>query len=112
METKLLISYLRKKPVVNYVINEKLDGLSVTKQVQKGAKKGVVVAIGAGILGWSMCDDWDEYNNKKGLLIATRRAEASAKMTPEERIAFYEKVPQSLTETFLTMKDRSVTYFK
>lgn len=112
METKLLISYLRKKPVVNYLINEKLDGLSVTKQVQKGAKKGVVVAIAAGVLGWSMCDDWDEYDNKKGLLIATKRAEAASKMTPEERSKFYEKVPQSLTETFLIMEDRSMTYFK
>ncbi len=52
MENKLFIRYLR----------------------EEGVPFGVVVAIGPGELGWSMCSKKDQWNRKRGLIIAEGRA--------------------------------------
>ena len=86
---------------------------------EKGKKKGVLVAIGPGIIGWSLCNTGSEYYWEKdvfdkelGLHIALSRAEAVSKMPVNERIEYYENVPSSMQEKFAEMVDRSYKYFQ
>lgn len=82
------------------------------KRTKDGTPKGVVVAIGAGKLGWSLCKSPDVFNKKKGLSIALDRAVKASQMILFDRLAFYEKCPFTLEEEFFKMKSRSFQYFK
>ena len=86
---------------------------------EKGKKKGVLVAIGSGIIGWSLCNTGSEYYWEKdvfdkelGLHIALSRAEAVSKMSAVERAEYYDTVPSSIQEKFAEMVDRSYKYFQ
>ena len=86
---------------------------------EKGKKKGVLVAIGPGIVGWSLCNTnagyyWekDVFDKKLGLHIALSRAETVSKMSGTEKIEYYENVPSSMQEKFAEMVDRSYKYFQ
>lgn len=80
-----------------------------------GNLKGVVVATGKGILGWSMCNPKDIFNKEKGLDIAYRRAEKAERLdasNPIKLLAFYDRVPRTLSDLFEKIYDRSIKYFK
>ena len=77
------------------------------------------MAIGPGIIGWSLCNTgsgyyWekDVFDKELGLHIALSRAEAVSKMPVNERIEYYENVPSSMQEKFAEMVDRSYKYFQ
>ena len=83
---------------------------------KKGKKKGVLVAIGPGIVGWSKCNDaWysnDIFDKKLGIHIALSRAAALPKMTLVEKSEYYDSVPRSLQNDFAKMVERSFRYFQ
>lgn len=77
--------------------------------------KGVVVAIGAGIIGWSLCDNKDIFKKDKAIDIALRRALAAKAKLEEGSSNFwncYDKIPQSLFEILEKIEERSDKYFK
>lgn len=78
----------------------------------KRQPKGVVVAIGAGIVGWSLCSKHDTYNREHGLMIAHRRAVKARVLTTKELIEYYEKSPDSIKELIGIVGERSFVYFK
>lgn len=75
---------------------------------RNGNRKGCVVAIGAGVVGWSLCNfkAGDKFNKEDALKTAIGRAVLS----PVEDIR---EVPHLLRDTVSYFKDkRSVRYFK
>jgi len=73
-----------------------------------GNRKGCVVAIGAGVVGWSLCNfkAGDKFNKEDALKNAIGRAV----LQPVDDIR---KVPNLLRDTVAYFKDvRSVRYFK
>lgn len=109
---KVLVQYLRKKDKFIPVLNKKLDGPDVKINFIKGEKQGVVVAIGNGIIGWSMCDPADVFSKTKGIHIALERANYASTLSVDELTEFYSKVPQSLEVIAIEMLQRSFSYFK
>ena len=89
----------------------------------KGQKKGVVVALGAGILGWSLCNtsegyipgkgyhSGDVFDKEKGLSLALTRANIAATLNPVNRESFYDKVPQTILDLFEQVEFRAEKYF-
>lgn len=125
---KVLVSYYRNPDkfgakLITYQSMD-TDGSPITipqavLTYKKGEKKGVLVAIGPGIIGWSLCNNnaefyWkrDVFDKELGLHIALSRAEAVSKMSVNERIEYYENVPSSMQEKFAEMADRSYKYFQ
>ena len=78
----------------------------------KRVPKGVIVAIGPGIVGWSLCNKKDTFVRAKGLNIALRRAASIQFATEESKDIFYEKCPETLEESVRKMINRSLIYFK
>ena len=131
-KNKVLISYYRKNDkfdakVVYNVTDESGDTYRIPKAVlnyTRGEIKGIVVAIGPGILGWSLCrtgssydpifreiHSGDKFDKKIGLHIALERARIAQSLSHTDRVNFYEKLPSSLEKDFAKMMDRSYTYF-
>lgn len=125
----VLVSYFSKPDKLVAKINMKkdVDGNPVPVpclEVKKGEKKGVLVAIGPGIIGWSKCNTSEGYNaygeyhyaddfdRARGLDIALGRAQRAALLDPTEREMFYSKVPHSMEEAFEEIKGRSYAYFQ
>lgn len=113
----VLVSYVRKPDTLIAKVDfHKLFGPNAVLEVQKGAKKGVIVAIGPDILGWSLCNSSpsgsDVFNKSKGIDIALRRAIYAEKLSFLEREEFYDKVPLSMEKEFATMRERSEKYFQ
>lgn len=125
---KVLVSYYRKpdkydaKLITYQSMNPDGSRITIPQAVltyKKGEKKGVLVAIGPGIIGWSLCNTnagyyWekDVFDKELGLHIALSRAEAVSKMSITEKIEYYENVPSSIQEKFTEMVDRSYKYFQ
>ena len=125
---KVLVSYYRKpdkydaKLITYQSMNPDGSQITIPQAVltyKKGEKKGVLVAIGPGIIGWSLCNTnagyyWekDVFDKELGLHIALSRAEAVSKMSITEKIEYYENVPSSIQEKFTEMVDRSYKYFQ
>ena len=84
------------------------------KRDLKGNYKGVVVAIGPDIIGWSLCNPKDTFEKRVGLSLALGRAIKAALMplTDTKRLAFYETCPFTLNDIFDRMTVRSVAYFQ
>ena len=94
---------------------------------EKGKKKGVLVAIGPGIIGWSLCNTkehdleiipgveitvpGDVFDKEKGLSIALMRADIASTLSSKERKSFYQKVPFTLSNLFESVDERSERYF-
>lgn len=79
----------------------------------KNVLRGVVVAVDREAVGWSLCHDNDEFSKKKGINMAIGRARRSQTLEKPEKIeAFYNSIPQSLTELYNKMTERSIRYFK
>lgn len=97
----------------------------------KGNPQGVVVAIGPGILGWSLCSKLDFFTKKQAINIALNRAVKARNLsdlqkeyettdedgdiieyTSSERGEFYLTVPDSLIPTWNKIMQRSYIYYK
>lgn len=78
----------------------------------KRVPKGIVVAIGPGILGWALCNKKDTFNKAQGLHIALNRALSVKFATDEERIAYYQKCPFTLQPLLEKIGNRSLIYYK
>jgi hypothetical protein len=110
---KVLVSYLYEPDQLQAVIEYgKWEPRAVLETV-KGKRKGVVVAVGSGILGWSLCctSKGDVFDKGKALNIALQRADLASAMDHSERLNFYEKVPFSIIDLFEEMELRSEKYF-
>lgn len=73
------------------------------KRRKNGHPMGVVVAIDANKIGWSMCHKDDKWDREKALHIATSRAISSTSLT---------KVPHTMRELVNKMTEKSKIYFK
>lgn len=127
-----LVTYHRKptKYTSKVVYNEMKDenGFSYTVPTAvidrvRGEKKGVLVAIGPGIVGWSMCkeptryfsdlyDDGDKFDKAIGMHIAFSRAIKAKELSTYDREMLYDNVPTTLQPAFAEMVDRSFKYFQ
>jgi hypothetical protein len=74
--------------------------------------QGVVIAIDANNVGWSLCNKRDKFNKEKGLFIALNRAIKSSYTSEDEVLNLSEKVPRTLRPLYLKMRRRSQLYFK
>lgn len=119
---KVLISYLKDDDKLKAVIDRTGEEPVAKIVTVNGRRRGVVVAIGANILGWSLCSSkrtWvigvgyvvDTFDPEKGLGIALARADFASTLHQAERELYYEKVPFSLKELLMDMKVRSEKYF-
>lgn len=127
----VLVSYLNEPDQlvakVDYLKLVDPQGNPVARAVLetiKGERRGVVVAIGPGIVGWSLCHvkaGWgrdgrwheaDKFNKAKGLDLALQRAKISATLDLVGKTSFYQKVPFSIQKEFDKMVERSFHYFQ
>ena len=112
----------------------KTEGYEIVPKAQRvRIPKGLVVAIGPGIVGWSMCNDsekiitiedpedkdsviieslkGDSFNKELGIHIALNRANYAATIGAAQREIYYENVPQTLRKLFNKMMEKSYTKF-
>ena len=115
---KVLLAYLKEEDTVKAVVSHKMDGPTAELVTIKGGKRGVVVAIAPGIIGWSLCntkDTWfnkaDVFNKKVGISMALKRAQIAQGLSSEGRASFYQKIPFSIAELAESMHARSFQYF-
>jgi hypothetical protein len=107
---KVLIEYKRKKDKVIPYLQKTPLGVIPSYYIRKGDIYGMVVAIGPGIIGWSLCDKKDTFNKELGLDLALRRARIASNLSFRGRNSLYSKVPFTLNEIFLNMEVRSEKY--
>jgi len=89
---------------------------------KKGNPRGVVVSIGPGVVGWSLCSKLDVFTKDQAKNIAFHRAIKAGTLNPDEtgfdkhfiskRDEFYLGVPDTLIEKFNKIYERSYLYFK
>ncbi len=86
---------------------------------KKGNPRGVVVAIGPGIIGWSLCSKLDVFTKEQAKNIAFHRAlkastldNSANSITINDRDHFYMGVPDTLFEKFDKINERSYIYYK
>ncbi len=99
----MLVKYVYDKSVRNVIDGPVFlfDGTQTWVRIDKGRPIGVVVALSANKIGWSRCDDRDEFNKKVGKNIAMQRAESS-----EVGI-----IPRKILEEYEWMKVHAERYF-
>lgn len=68
----------------------------------KGHPRGMVVAVGAGNVGWSKCHKTDQFNKDLAYRIAYGRAMKG----------FNREIPSDVRPYFVKMWDRSMRYYK
>ena len=73
---------------------------------------GVVVAIDANVIGWSICHKNDTFTKEDALELAIKRAQDAQLLSTEDREELYKKFPMSLLTVFEKMKERAEHYFK
>lgn len=73
---------------------------------------GVLVSIGPGIIGWSLCSKHDTFTKRQALNIALSRASKMEKASRTEKTEYYENMPYSLQQLAIKMIERSYAYFK
>jgi hypothetical protein len=76
-----------------------------------GKRKGVVVAIGNGYIGWALCKASDAFTSEQALNIALGRALKSSKLSSKELMDYYEDIPTSMNALVENMLTRSAKYF-
>ena len=122
---RVLVSYLYEKDKCVPVLKKKEDGTIYAEvKIVKGKRKGVVVSIGEGIIGWSLCktnttinhdfyiEKGDVFDKEVGIDKALRRAILAAGMRVSERASFYSTIHFSLAGLYEEMDERSRKYFK
>lgn len=82
------------------------------KRNSKQQLRGVVVAIGPDLIGWSLCDKYDVFDKTFGVNAAILRALACASLDKHGQRKYYKECPNSLEDIFKSIKDRSLLYFK
>ena len=109
--SKVLVEYKRTPAkLTSYIEYE--DGFPVAKlRYTKGNIKGVVVAIGPNIIGWSLCDKIDKFDMEFGINLALKRAKIAETLSFRNRGRFYSTIPTTMLEEFKRMDDRSEKYF-
>lgn len=109
--SKVLVEYKRTPAkLTSYIEYE--DGFPVAKlRYTKGNIKGVVVAIGPNIIGWSLCDKKDKFDIEFGINLALKRAKIAETLSFRNRGRFYSTIPTTMLEEFKRMDDRSEKYF-
>ena len=131
-DSKVLVSYLREDDRLQSAIDyTKPGGPQAVLEVVKGERIGVVVALGAGIFGWSLCNKkeqlipiidvdgsvtfvrtaGDTFDKAVGLDKALQRAKIAQSLDAEARFSFYKKVPYTLSNLFEEMTERAEIYY-
>ena len=111
-DSGVLVQYKRGKSQLTSYISTTEDGRKEAKLHKvKGKIRGVVVAIGPGIIGWSLCSKKDEYNHELGIHIALRRASIN-EVSGESIETLINKIPSTLHEEVLQIYERSLKYFQ
>lgn len=86
------------------------------RKKNKNLKKGVIIAIDRGIIGWSMCDPKDQFSKHEALRIAFERALKSYRLYNEEGKAklmeYYGRIPRSMADLAIKILKRSEAYYK
>lgn len=124
METKdfgkVLLQYINTPDKVTAYVDYS-TGIPVAKlKVVKGKRIGVVVSVGHGIMGWSLCNETKEiegkkdvYNQKLAMKIALNRANHAAYLEEDDLEDYYENnLPYSIGDTFMRVYQRSLKYFQ
>lgn len=111
-DSGVLVQYKRGKSQLTSYISTKEDGEKEAKLHRvKGKIRGVIVATGPGIIGWSLCSKKDEYNHELGIHIALRRAVIN-KASKESIESIMKRIPSTLHEEVLQVYERSLKYFQ
>lgn len=71
-----------------------------------------IVAIGPGIVGWSICDKHDTFVKSVGIDIAFSRAQDLNRMSRREALEYYLNSPETLKNSIIDMYARSYAYFE
>lgn len=94
------------------------------KRNNKNELKGVVVSIGRGIVGWSLCHKNDIFSKEEGRDLAIKRAlklqhlqsqgleSGNMEAFNSYKEKFTNRIPQTMESTFEEMSHRSEIYFK
>jgi hypothetical protein len=129
---KVLVSYLKEDDRLQSAIDYRCEGgPKAILEVVKGERIGVVVALGAGVFGWSLCNKKDQlvpvaetsgeivvisvpgdtFDKAIGLDKALQRAKIAQSLDAENRVSFYKKVPYTLSNLFEQMTERAEIYY-
>lgn len=112
VEGKVLVEYVREEDKKTPILVLTNEGLVNSVMIEKGKVKGMVIAIGDGIIGWSLCNKKDTFNKEIAIDIAMKRALVAKGLSLKSRSSFYSRLPFSLNEAFNKMEERSEKYFK
>jgi len=82
------------------------------KRKSRRRPTATMVAIGPGIIGWSICDNRDTFNKKIGLRIALERANKAYEMDLDEFEDYLKAIPSTLQSLAAKIIDRSFLYYK
>ena len=131
-DSKVLVSYLKEDDRLQSAIDYRCEGgPKAILEVVKGERLGVVVALGAGVFGWSLCNKkeqlvsvidvsgevtvitvpGDTFDKAIGLDKALQRAKIAQSLDAEARFSFYKKVPYTLSNLFEEMTERAEIYY-
>ena len=72
---------------------------------EKNQRRGVVVAIGANEIGFSLANKRDKFDKQYGIHLAVQRAF-------HWKPSIDDDIPHSVRDDFIEMVDRSMRYFK
>lgn len=108
-ENNMLVHYVHTPPKYEAKVAHKNRDIKDAVLVDVGSKRiGVIVAIGPGEIGWSLCNPLDKFDKKYGKQVAVARAEGYRE-NYEELLA---KAPEKIREEIKCMYNRSLNYFK
>lgn len=115
MESKLLtLKDFNNKVLIQYIYDvkfgEQCDCCFHRKHTSK--KIGVVVAVGPGIIGWSLCHKDDVFNKDIALHIALTRANELSALSYEDRFEILNNIPKKALNILDNMLMRSFAYYK
>ena len=110
---KPLVAYKRKPSKMKAYVSISEDGTEYIPKLQyvKGEIRGIVVSLGYGIIGWSLCNKKDHFDFKLGMDKALNRALIAATLSDRNRSSFYLKVPTTLLQLFQDMEERSMHFY-
>jgi len=96
---KILVQYVRKQGRKELLE----DG---TVKLHRGKPVGIVVAVGKGKIGWSLCNKTDRWDKEVGKSLAIGRAIDDGRTEIELRL-----IPSTVFPLYLDMVRRSEKYF-
>lgn len=110
---KPLVAYKRKPSKIKAYVGISENGTEYVPKLQyvKGEIIGIVVSLGYGIIGWSLCNKKDCFNFELGMDKALKRALIAASLNNRNRSSFYANVPTTLIQLFQDMEERSMYFY-